>query len=106
MTRILLSYHHISLNHRPPPNISASVALFTHFLILAPFVHPQPSPSVVGEPCSLDTDCVFLEQTSDQIGCGIDNMCGGKGAVCYYDGTCYRYTQVCVSRESVLPIFR
>lgn len=77
------------------------VAPFIHLFAFSPFARAQVGPSLVGESCTADVDCDVTEDTGEQIGCGVDELCGGKGAQCYYDGNYYGYTETCASRTSL-----
>ena len=83
-----------------------SVALFCHLLTIALHVHAQASPSFVAEPCTAGTDRGILGRTSEQITCGVHGRCGGKGAVCYYDGNYHGYMELYVSRKCLFELSR
>jgi hypothetical protein len=78
----------------------AAVTSIIHLLALATLTYAQVGLSLVGESCSADMDCGFTGDTGDQIGCGVDEICGGKGAQCSYNGNYHGFTEACVSRES------
>lgn len=63
----------------------------------------------VGDPCTLGVDaCGIIAETpgspEEQIECGLDNICGGKGAYCLIiTPNSGGYTEACVSRTFAHP---
>lgn len=53
----------------------------------------------VGDACTFDADCGTTGGDPDeQIACGVDSLCGAKGAYCSYNGSFGGYSKACVSR--------